>query len=146
MEVALMKNAPISHMRMWPREVFDVTVDTDTGRKRLLARVLDEVLQKPGIYILYRDDVPYYIGQAARLRTRLLQHALDPNMRHYNFWNFFSAFVIEDEKYRDQVEGILISAMPTANSARPNIDRQKLPKKVIDLLREIRRRRASPAT
>jgi hypothetical protein len=131
---------------MWPREVFDTTVETDTGRKRLLARTLDTILQKPGVYILYRDDVPHYIGQATRMRSRLLEHANNPNMRHYNFWNFFSAFMIEDKKHRDQIEAILIAAMPTANSARPNVERQRLPKEVIELLREIRRRRANPVT
>jgi len=128
-------------MRMWPREVFDAMVDTDGGGKRLLARVLDEYLQKPGVYILYRDDVPYYIGQTVKLRSRLLKHARDPNMRHYNFWNFFSAFVIPNRGHWDQVEAMLISAMPTANSAKPKLEREKLPPKVIELLRKIRRQR-----
>jgi hypothetical protein len=95
------------------------------------------------VYILYRDDVPYYVGQAVKLRSRLLQHAKNPNMPHYNFWNFFSAFLISNRGYRDQVEAILISAMPTANGAKPKLVRRKLPKDVIKLLREIRRQRVN---
>ena len=45
------------HVRMWPREVFDVI---GTGEEKLLAAEL----RQPGICILYRDDEPYYVGNA----------------------------------------------------------------------------------
>ena len=47
-----------------------------SGRKkrRSLAKTLD-ILTRPGVYVLYRDGVPYYIGKAARMRSRLWQHA-----------------------------------------------------------------------
>ena len=43
------------YARMWPREVF--------GKAGLKKEILD-FLENPGVYILYRDDKPYYIGQA----------------------------------------------------------------------------------
>jgi len=45
------------HVHMWPREVFDVI---GTGEEKLLAAEL----RQPGICILYRDDEPYYVGNA----------------------------------------------------------------------------------
>ncbi len=129
-------------MSMWPRVVFDATgIDTNNGRKRMLARTIDS-LKQSGVYILWRNDIPYYIGQAKKLRSRLWQHAMNPNDRYYNFWNFFSAFVIPNQGCRDQVETILIRAMPTANSAKPKMQRHRLPTNVIRLLRDIRRERA----
>jgi hypothetical protein len=125
---------------MWPREVFDATVQTDSGRKTPVARTLEN-LKQPGVYILYRDDIPYYVGQAKRLRGRLWRHAMNPNSRLYNFWNFFSAFVVLDQKRRDEIEAILIAAMRNANSAKPKMERDKLPKNVARLLRDIRRYR-----
>jgi len=123
------------HMRMWPREIFDA--------KKSLALV-SERLGQSGVYVLYRDDVPYYIGQAQKLLDRLSYHALNPNARRYNFWNFFSAFVIVDQKHRNEIEAILIAAMPTANSAKPKIERDKIPSNVKKLLLDIRRHRANP--
>ena len=105
----------IQYARMWPREIFDCD--------RRLAREID-ILSRPGVYVLYRDDVPYYVGQASRLRTRLWQHANVPGSRYHNFWNFFSVFVPEDASRRDEIEAILIAAMPTANSAKPRLARE----------------------
>jgi hypothetical protein len=131
-----------SYARMWPREVFDRVVSVN-GKKRTLAKTLD-ILKKPGIYILYRDGVPYYIGKATRMRSRLWQHAWNPRTRHYNLWNFFSFFVVENPDHRDEIEGILIAAMPTANSARPTLPREQLDKRITTMLREIRRFEANP--
>lgn len=128
------------YARMWPREVFDCR-DADRGKP--LAKLLD-ILSKPGVYVLYRDDVPYYVGQASRLHHRLWLHANRPDGRYYNFWNFFSAFVVEDGKHRNLVEGILIAAMPTANSAKPMLKGEKFSKPVTAMLRTIRRHHANP--
>jgi len=127
---------------MWPREVFDRLVCVE-GRKRALAKPLD-IVNKPGIYILYRDGVPYYIGKSDRIRSRLWKHAWDPKTRHYNLWNFFSFFVVEDADQRNEIEGILIAAMPTANSARPKLPREQLGKEITTMLHEIRRSHANP--
>jgi hypothetical protein len=136
----------MSYARMWPREVFDRLISVEGVRKRRsLARTLD-ILKRPGVYILYRDGVPYYIGKATKMRSRLWHHAWDPRSRHYNLWNFFSFFVIEESEKRDEIEGILIAAMPTANSARPKFPREQLDKEIIAMLREIRRFQANPKT
>jgi hypothetical protein len=134
-----------AYARMWPREVFDrlVPVEGHKRHKRMLARTL-EILTKPGIYILYQDGIPYYIGKATRMRSRLWQHAWNPRARHYNLWNFFSFFVVEDRDQRDEIEGILIAAMPTANSARPKLPREQLGEEITTMLREIRQSHANP--
>ena len=104
--------------RMWPRALF---------HRKDGKRFLDEHLKNPGVYVLYRDDQPYYIGKTSKpLSKRLGQHALKPNSRRYNFWNYFSAFQIAESPDRDEIEAILISAMPTANSAHPKFRRRKL--------------------
>ncbi len=132
------------YARMWPREVFDCLVpNEDSGKKKILGKGLD-LLNKPGVYVLYRNDIPYYIGQALKLRHRLWSHAGSPGARYGNFWNYFSAFVIHDPKMRNEVEGILIAAMPTANSAKPKLKRAKFPLVVSQMVRRIRKHQASP--
>ena len=86
---------------------------------------------------MYRDDEPHYIGQATRLRKRLWRWAKNPASRYFHFWNFFSAFAVEDKALRDELEGILIACMPTANSMKPKLQREPMPKEVSDLLRRI---------
>src|ERR1051326_6797472 len=93
------------YVRMWPRAVFDAPATTGKG---LLARELNMLTKQPGVYILYWDDKPYYIGKANNLRRRLWQHSHNPNDRYYNLWNHFSAFVIETGAL-DEIEGILIA-------------------------------------
>ena len=133
------------YARMWPREVFDCLISNEGGRrKRILGKGLDLVNQ-PGVYVLYRDDIPYYIGQAKKLRHRLWTHAGSPGARYGNFWNYFSAFVIDDPKMRNEIEGILIAAMPTANSSKPKLKRAKFPLVVSQMVRRIRKSKANPA-
>jgi hypothetical protein len=79
--------------RMWPRALFHM----QRGR-----HFLDEHLGEPGVYVLYRNDQPYYIGKTDKLAKRLTDHALKPNTRYYNFWNYFSAFQIPDQSLRDE--------------------------------------------
>jgi hypothetical protein len=94
-------------------------------------------LEGPGVYILYRDDEPYYIGQATRLHSRLWAHAKQAEGRYFHFWNFFSAFAVPNSDRRNELEGILIAAMPTANSSKPRLPRERMPREVRDLLRAI---------
>jgi hypothetical protein len=127
------------YARMWPREVFGLfppTKGAASKRKRMMAKGLD-FLQNPGVYILYRDDKPYYIGQATKLRHRLWGHAVRAEGRYFHFWNFFSAFAVPDVTHRNELEGILIAAMPTANSAKPKLQRERMPKEVRDLMKKI---------
>jgi len=118
-----------SYLKMWPREVFDIRM----GNKQL--PVVRALLDAPGVYVLYRDDHPYYVGRATRrLRDRLHSHANRPGDRYYNFWNFFSAFVVPDRRHIPDVEGILIAAFPTENAATPRFRRVKLPAAVATAL------------
>ena len=127
---------------MWPREVWDVT-EEDKGTLYLKNF---RHLQQAGIYVLYREETPYYIGQAKVLYKRLHDHANKSTDRYFNFWNFFSAFVVSDEKYLDDVERILIAAMPTANSSMPKMNRIRIPDFVGRRMRQIRRHAADPLT
>jgi len=123
------KNKPTpTYARMWPRELFDCK-----RGKRLVVKEL-EILSKLGVYVLYRDDVPHYVGQAKRLRSWLWSHANQPNSKYYNFWNYFSVFAVDDATAKNQLEGILIAAMPTANGAKPRIKKAQLPQDVRKLL------------
>jgi GIY-YIG catalytic domain len=127
------------YARMWPREVFGLfpaQKNAASKRKKAMATGLD-FLQKAGVYILYKDDEPYYIGQATKLQTRLRGHAVKAESRYFHFWNFFSAFAVSNPSHRDELEGILIAAMPTANSAKPKLQRERMPKEVRDLLKRI---------
>jgi hypothetical protein len=82
--------------------------------------------------------VPYYIGKASRLHSRLFSHARRPGSKYDLFWNYFSVFVVENEKHRSQVEAMLIAAIPTANGARPKLERHPYPESVRKILRTSR--------
>ena len=126
------------YAHMWPREVFDAR--DELKPKRLLAKGL-EFISQPGVYVLYRDDQPFYVGKATRrLRQRLWQHANNPRDPYYHLWTFFSAFAV-NKGYLGELEGILIAAMPTANSANPRLPKERLPKVICDLFRSIRKKR-----
>lgn len=128
----------IRYARMWPRTIFDLFDDPEDGkRKKKLAihRITD--LQRSGVYVLYIDDTPYYIGKATVLFKRLHDHANKFTDRYFNLWNYFSAFVV-DKKDMSEVEGILIAAMPTANSAAPRIPQAQIPIDLRKILREAR--------
>jgi hypothetical protein len=71
---------------------------------------------------------------------------MKPDARRYNFWNFFSAFVVLESGYRNEIEAILIAAMPTANSARPRLPKTKFPPEVIQMVRSIRKQQANPGS
>ena len=120
------------YARGWPREIFDL--------KAKIARQID-FLSRPGVYVLYNDGEPHYIGQAVSMFDRLLAHA-HPKSRYYNFWNTFSAFQVgaprRRDKLRDELEAILIAAMPTANSAKPKLNKMRTPPEVVGLMRKIR--------
>jgi hypothetical protein len=127
---------------MWPREICDIR--KPDHRNLFIGEFKD--LQKPGVYVLYRDDQPHYIGQAAKLSSRIHDHANKSTDRYYNFWNFFSAFIVSNKKHLDEVETILIAAMPTANSSRPRMSMIKIPKDIAARMRGIRRHETDPVT
>jgi hypothetical protein len=120
--------------QMWPRLVFDFD-----GKA-----TVKECLREPGVYVLFRDDEPYYVGKTKnKLFTRIKSHATKTRDRYYHFWNYFSAYVVPNRKHRDEVEGILIASMPTANSASPKIKRIPLPANVTKMMKGIRRKNAA---
>jgi hypothetical protein len=123
---------------MWPRSVCEMRGD---GNKNLF---LKNEIQEPGVYVLYRNGVPYYIGQAGNVGSRIWSHSSNPEGRYYKLWDAFSFFVVSDKKYLDDVEGILIAAMPTANAAQPRIKRFKMPQRIKNQLGEIRHHEAYP--
>ena len=132
------------YARLWPREVFDYITSEPGKRAEYLAKQLP-ILRQPGVYVLYRDDMPYYVGKASNwLWHRLHVHARKPGGRYNNFWNYFSVFVIHDPGQRDAVESILIAAFPRVNSAKPKIDREPMPKKAIEMWRQSRDRQIDP--
>ena len=120
------------YAKMWPRELFDFSRPGE----------LKKDLKDPGVYILYRDDTPYYIRKTKNsLFRRIRRHAAVPEDRYFNFWNFFSALVVPDPHHVDEVEAILITAMSTENRAEPKLERLKLPEKLGRLLLDARRDR-----
>jgi len=118
---------------------------TEPGERTLFLKAFPP-LRKPGVYVLYRDEVPYYIGEARVLYRRLHDHGNKRTDRYFNFWNFFSAFVISDGRYLNDIEKILIAAMPTANSSMPKMNPVKMPSHVGERIRDIRRHEADPLT
>ena len=98
------------HARMWPRAILEVP--SSKGKRRTMADD-QRILSQGGVYILYRDDIPYYVGQATKLLDRLRVH-FTPGRRYDLFWNYFSVFVEEDPIARDKIEAILITAFPTS--------------------------------
>jgi hypothetical protein len=112
------------YAKLWPRELCDFK-STDRRLKTSSDRL--------GVYILYRDDDPFYFGKApASVFSRIQQHA----NKHYRLWNYSSAFVVRNKKYIRDVEGILIAGIPkTSNRQEPRFRRIRLPKQVLTALR-----------
>ncbi len=114
-----------SYIRMWPREVYYLK-----DKNKPLESVREKLRQKPGIYILYHNGSPYYIGQAKNLWLRIRSHAVNQNSKHFHGWTHFSAFILADTHHMTELEGLLIAAsgLGTANSSRRRMKRILLPK------------------
>lgn len=128
------RKSDFKFLRMWPREIFQV------GKKKLTDN--GEALGKPGVYVLYRQDEPYYIGKAEdSLFKRLHAHANMMTSRYYFHWTHFSAFAFDvnsskTRKKIKEIEGILISALPRAsNGAAPRWPKAKIPRELRPLLK-----------
>lgn len=129
------------YVKMWPRDVFHMKV----GNKH--PKDVQSQLQSSGVYVLYRDDMPYYVGKTSKkLWGRIWSHANLTKDRYYNFWNYFSAFVVPNKKHLDEIEGILIASMPTENSAIRRIKRIHLPNEIAKRIHALRAtKQESPA-
>jgi hypothetical protein len=129
------------YAHMWPREIFD-----ERKGKKLHAKTIQFLNNNEGVYVLYREEVPHYIGKTQRsLFTRLWAHANKHRDKYYHFWTHFSAFAVANSKLRGELEGILIATMPTANSANPKLQKEKLPPEVAKLMQRLRRARIPQA-
>lgn len=131
-----------SFIRMWPRSIFHKIAEEETEPHPNGSSIAKNIqaLKKPGVYILYRDDQPFYVGQTSgELCKRLETHALKLSRRSY-FWNYFSAFIVENSEHRIQLESLLIATMPSvlSNGAVPRLTKEKMPGPVRDLFKKSR--------
>jgi len=127
-------------IRMLPRAIFHTP--EIQGQKGSIASKIEE-LKGPGVYIPYRDDVPFYVGKTeGKLFNRLWQHANGVSTTRSYFWNYFSAFIVKNPRSIAEVEAILISAMPSVitNAARPRLEKMRKGKSIIELLRALRKK------
>jgi len=142
---------PFKYARMWPREVFYRRLPKPkavVGSKKnppastqWLYKTMD-LLAQPGVYVLYMDGVPYYVGQTEDLRSSLAAHARVPQSHYFRHWNYFSAFAA-DKKDLDRIEAILIAAMPTA-SGRKLLKKEPYPAELTEMLNDIQLAQANP--
>jgi hypothetical protein len=119
--------------RMWPRDLFR----RKDKNGRLLIKLEVPELQCPGVYVLYKGDELYYVGQAAKLFSRLHDHANKVTDEYYAHWDYFSAFALADtvsdsSQKMAELEAILIAAMPRAtNKSTPRFERVRIPKPLL---------------
>jgi len=142
---------PFKYARMWPREVFYRRLPkpkpmagsrkTPQAQTQWLYKTMD-LLAQPGVYVLYLDGVPYYVGQTQDLRSSLAAHARVPQSHYFRHWNYFSAFAV-DKKDLDRIEAILIAALPTANG-RKLLKKEVFPAELTEMLNEIQLAKANP--
>jgi hypothetical protein len=133
------KNIVSKFIRMLPRAIFDFP--EIEGQKGSIASKIKE-LEGPGVYILYRNDVPFYVGKTeGKLFDRLWQHANGVSSTRSYFWNYFSAFIVKNRRNIAEVEAILISAMPSVitNAARPKLQKVRKGISTIELMRKMRK-------
>ena len=140
---------PFKYARMWPREVFYRRLPKPkaiAGSKKnvttqWLYKTMD-LLAQPGVYILYLDGVPYYVGQTEMLRSSLAALARVPQSHYFRHWNYFSAFAA-DKKDLDSIEALLIAALPTA-SGRKLLKKEPYPAELTEMLNDIHLAQANP--
>src|SRR6267378_8710866 len=65
----------------------------------------DLIRGRPGVYVLYRKQRPYYIGLASNLMSRLKTHLND---RHEGFWDRFSVYLTQDGQHIKEFESLLL--------------------------------------
>lgn len=58
-----------------------------------------------GIYVLYKDDVPHYVGKASSLPSRIRHHQKD---RLKGEWDAFSLYVVRGDRHVKDVESLLL--------------------------------------
>ena len=58
-----------------------------------------------GIYVLYKDAVPHYVGRASKLSWRIRNHQND---RLKGKWDSFSLYVVRGDRHVKDVESLLL--------------------------------------
>jgi hypothetical protein len=58
-----------------------------------------------GIYVLYKDGIPHYVGKASKLSWRIRHHQRD---RLKGKWDSFSLYVVRGDRYVKDVESLLL--------------------------------------
>ena len=78
----------------------------------IFEREMEKMLKgKAGIYVLYKRNKPYYVGQASKnLFGRIRWHFKD---RHKGKWDSFSVYIIRRVKYLDDIEALLHRTVAT---------------------------------
>jgi hypothetical protein len=134
-EVKAVKNIIVeNHFPMCDRKVFDLI-----DKHGLKARTQIKLFERPGVYILYEGRIPYYIGKADKLWTRLHAHANKTTDQYFLYWDYFQAFVVPDPKHRSELEGVLCAALPTANRSRMKFDVTQVPSLLLKEIRDANR-------
>jgi hypothetical protein len=58
-----------------------------------------------GIYVLYKEGVPHYVGKASNLPSRIRAHLKDRLKRK---WDTFSLYVVRGDRHIKDVESLLL--------------------------------------
>lgn len=58
-----------------------------------------------GVYVLYKNGVPHYVGKATKLSSRIRHHQKDRLKRK---WDSFSLYVVRGDPYVKDVESLLL--------------------------------------
>jgi len=58
-----------------------------------------------GIYVLYKKEVPHYVGKASNLSSRIRHHQKD---RLKKKWDSFSLYVVRGDRHVKDVESLLL--------------------------------------
>lgn len=58
-----------------------------------------------GVYVLYKEEVPHYVGKASSLASRIRHHQRDRLKRK---WDAFSLYVVRGDRHVKDVESLLL--------------------------------------
>jgi hypothetical protein len=58
-----------------------------------------------GIYVLYKNNIPHYVGKASKLSWRIRAHQRD---RLKGKWDAFSFYAVKGERYLKHLESLLL--------------------------------------
>jgi len=109
-----------SYALMWPRKLYSLRNGNQT-----IKAFRDTLENKPGIYVLYKGEEVFYIGQVGGkgsingcLYSRIGDHALNYQDEYSHSWDHFSAFIVTEagRPVIDELEGFLQFACPRSRN------------------------------